>query len=201
MNVRIKEVKADFSDLYFPDAKSCNDGSMGRAIEQSLVKQGFNVSNGVIDLPDYQLEVKTRKSSSKSPHTVGTMTHDDILNTPWEQTSFKQKLQNQFRVTINVDSGLVSNQDVIHLEDDEDIQKELRASYESAQKKLLDYYTKTGEILQESYIKGEDGEAFLEYKEGSSYAFRITDSGMKRYINMSKNVGPLNDFFELNDDK
>lgn len=196
MSIRIKEVKVDFGDLYFPDAKDCNDGSIGRAIEQELIKQGFNVSNGVIDLPDYNLEVKTRKSSSKSAHTVGTMTHDDILNTPWEETTFKQKLQNQLRVTIDVDSGKVSSQDVIHLEDDEDIQKELKAAYESAQKKLLDHYTQTGEILEESYIKGKDGEAFFEYKEGNSYAFRITDSGMKRYVNMAKTAPSFNNLFE-----
>lgn len=191
MSIRVNKIKADFSKLHFPNAKDCIDGSMGIAIEKELTKQGFNVSSGVIDLPELRLEIKTRKSSSDAAHTVGTMTHEAILNTEWENTGFKQKLLSQLRITIDVETGKVSDQHVIHFYDDPDIDRELQRSYEDARTKLRMYHlTNNGEILKKAHIRGKDRMAFFEYKDGSSYAFRISDCGMKRFINMA-NVAPV----------
>jgi hypothetical protein len=194
--IRVKTLKSDLSQLDFPNAKNCIDGSMGKAVEQELVRQGFKVSSGVIDLPDLQLEIKTRKSSSDSPHTVGTMTHDDILNTSWKDTSFRQKLQSQFRVTIDTKTGKVSEQVVIHFRDDPDIDRELERSYEDARIKLRIFHTlSNGNILKDYTIRGDDRLAFLEYKDGSSYAFRIDHRGMKRFINMANTAPVFNSLF------
>lgn len=196
MTVRVKEITADLSRLDFPHAKDCCDGSMGKAVEAELVRQGFTISSGVIDLPELQLEIKTRKSSSSAPHTVGTMTHHDILNTDWEHTSFRQKLHSQFRVTIDVDTGKVSEQTVIHFHDDPDIDLELKRSYEDARAQLRLYHLiNNNDILKHHCIRGDDRLAFLEYKDGNSYAFRITDHGMKCMINMANRAEVLKSLF------
>jgi hypothetical protein len=196
VTIRVKTLKVDLSQLDFPYAKTCVDGSMGKAVEQELVRQGFKVSSGVIDLPDLQLEIKTRKSSSDSPHTVGTMTHEDIIATEWKDTSFRQKLQSQFRVTIDVETGKVCEQTVIHFRDDPDIDKELEKSYEDARFKLMTYHAvSNGTILKDYVIRGENRLAFLEYKDGSSYAFRIDHKGMKRFINMANTAPIFNSLF------
>ena len=196
MTIRVKTVKADLSQLSFPNAKNCCDGRMGKAVEQELIKQGYNISSGVIDMPDLQLEIKTRKSSSDAPHTVGTMTHDDILSTDWANTSFKRKLQSQLRVTIDVDTGKVSEQTVIHFKDDPDIENELMRSYEDARNKLRMYHLiSNGDILKDYTIRGDDRVGFLEYKEGNSYAFRISDRGMKRFIKLANTAPVFNSLF------
>jgi hypothetical protein len=192
--VRVKEVKVDFSDLYFPNAKECIDGSMGIAIEKAMEEQGFKISKGTIDIEEYQLEIKTRKKSSSSPHTVGTMTLKDIIDTPWDQTPFKQKLQNQFRVTIDDEIGRVCDQRVVHLSDDPDIQKELEKSYENARTILTERYNATGQIPKGT-IKNSDDIGLLEHRSGSQYAYRITDSGMKRFINMANTAPVFNSLF------
>jgi len=195
MTIRVKTVKADLTHLEFPSAKYCNDGRMGIAIENELRNQGYKVTSGVIDMPDLQLEIKTRKSSSGAPHTVGTMTHDDILNTCWKNTSFRQKLQSQLRITIDDKTGKVSDQSVIHFHDDPDIDHELERSYEVARAKLKEHHALYNDILKSYNIKGEGRMAFLEYKEGNSYAFRISHLGMKRFINMANTAPQFNSLF------
>ncbi len=195
MTIRVKTVKADLSHLEFPSAKYCCDGSMGLAIENELRNQGFNVSSGVIDMPDLQLEIKTRKSTSDAPHTVGTMTHNDILNTSWKYTSFRQKLQSQLRITIDAETGKVSDQTVIHFRDDPDIDNELERSYETARSMLKVHHLLHNSIMKSYTIRGKDRLGFLEYKNGTSYAFRISDSGMKRFINMANTAPQFNLLF------
>lgn len=195
MTIRVKTVKADLSNLNFPNAKDCIDGSMGIAVENELRNQGFKISSGVIDLPELQLEIKTRKSNSDAPHTVGTMTHADILNTSWKFTTLRQKLQSQFRITIDVKTGKVSEQTVIHFRDDPDIDNELERSYETARSMLKIHHVLHNEILKSYTIRGQDRVGFLEYREGNSYAFRISDSGMKRFINMANTAPQFNALF------
>jgi hypothetical protein len=99
---------------------------MGREIENELRRQGFNVrSDSVIDMPDLLLEIKTRKSSSSAAHTVGTMTHTNILANSWDKTSFKQKLQSQYRVIIDVETGKVGKAAVVHFHDEIDFARSL----------------------------------------------------------------------------
>jgi|LakMenE18May11ns_1017448.scaffolds.fasta_scaffold9872652_4 hypothetical protein len=196
--IRAKLLKVNFDHLYFPNAKHCNDGSMGREIENELRRQGFNVrSDSVIDMPDLLLEIKTRKSSSSAAHTVGTMTHTNILANSWDKTSFKQKLQSQYRVIIDVETGKVGKAAVVHFHDDPDLQNELRKAYEDARSILHDHYFQTGTILESCSIKSsKNSPAFLEYKDGNSYAFRITDCGMKRFIQMAGTAPVFNSLFE-----
>jgi hypothetical protein len=190
MTIRVKEVKVDLSNLDFPYIEHINDGTLGIAVEQELIRQGFRVSTGTLDLPDYGLEIKTRKSKdSNAPHTVGTMTLENIINTDWEDTPLRKKLKNQFRVTFD-GTGKVSKQEILHLEDDPDIDAALKKSYENARSVLKDHYAQTGNNLEESNIVGLDNKgAFFEYRSGNSYAFRIRPNLFKKFENLA-NVAP-----------
>jgi len=196
--IRTKTVKVPWDGVRFPDAKNCNDGRMGKIAETHLQNCGFTVHPGsVIDLVEYQLEVKTRKSSSNAAHTVGTMTHNNILTHTWDMTSFKQKLQSQYRITIDVDMEEVSEAVVVHFGDDIDIQHDLATAYEEAREVLRNYYKEHGTICTDARIKKhKNSPAFLEYKDGNSYAFRITDAAMKKYIMMANRAESMRSLFE-----
>jgi len=118
-------------------------------------------------------------------HTIGTMTYDDILVTPWDKTPFKQKLQKQYRVTINKDEfegDINATGKVVDLSNPE-IQAKLKEAYERNRMYL---------IIQHGIIKGQTIKAGgqygkLEHKPGRSgtgrsYALRIPDSGMKKLL-------------------
>jgi len=198
MSIRVKTIKVDLSGLYFPDIKEINDGRLGLAVEEELRKQGFQISNGTIDLPDLELEIKTRKDTNcTAHHTVGTMTLSDIINTPWDQTPIKQKIKSQFRVTFSEETGRVVKQEVIHLKDDPDIDTECKLSYEGAREKLKEHFDNTGMPLYSTYIKSPySNAAILEHKSGNSYAYRILDSHFRKFEASANSAPHFNSLFE-----
>ena len=71
-----------------------DEGNVGYWVEDQLEENGYNVNRGKgIDLPDYKVEVKTRCVNSSSAHTIGRMTTEDIINTPYSQSHIKEKIQ------------------------------------------------------------------------------------------------------------
>ena len=197
MKVKIKSLKVNLADAGFVDPAKVNDGTNGKILEQIMIKQGFPIDqSGTVDLPG-GIEVKTRKSTTGAMHTVGTMTYDDIIKTPWNQTTFKQKLQKQYRVTIHKNelTGQIDTFDKVVDFSDPEIQKLLEEAYEKNRLYL---------ILQNRIIKGQTitvGGQFgkLEHKPGpsgtgKSYAMRIPDSGMKKIIKIANSTA--NTLFE-----
>ena len=192
MKAKIKSLKVDLTQVNFKDPKKVNDGTNGKLLEQAMIKQGFQIdTTGTVDLPG--IEVKTRKATTSSYHTVGTMTYDDILKTPWDQTPFKQKLQTQYRVTIKENIFDPSNPvptDIVVDFSHPVIQEEFKKAYEDCRNQLINQ----GQIIRGQTIKGGQY-GVLEHKPGSngtgkSYALRIPDSGMKKTIstaNMLRN--------------
>lgn len=183
--VKVKSLNVDLKKVPFKNPKKVNDGSNGKILETEMIKQGFPLNRTkTVDLP-LGIEVKSRKATTSSHHTVGTMTYDDIINTPWDQTTFKEKLQTQYRVTIkeneidpNNHSATGKIVDFSHPE----IQKEFEKSYEDCRKQLINQ----GGIITGQTIKGGQY-GVLEHKPGpngtgKSFAMRIPDSGMKKAI-------------------
>ena len=196
MKAKIKSLKVNLSNVDFKDPTKVNDGTNGKILEQAMMMQGYPIDqNGTIDLPG--IEVKSRKSTTDAMHTVGTMTYDDIISTPWDQTPFKQKLQTQYRVTINKEelTGDVNATGQVVDFSDPGIQKELEDAYEKNRMYL---------IIQNRIIRGQTITAGgqygkLEHKPGPngtgrSYAFRIPNSGMKKLINRATST--FNKLFE-----
>ncbi len=184
MKAKIKSLKVNLSEVPFVDPKNVRDGTNGKILETAMIKQGFPIDKtATVDLPTANVEIKTRKASSKSNHTVGTMTFDDIINTPWDETPFKQKLQQQYRVKIK-DAKTASGKmvDFSH----EIIQNDFREAYEicRTQLKLNGKTLYTGETIkgtQYGCLEHKPGPS----KNGKSYAFRITDAGMKKAENLA----------------
>jgi len=178
--VKIKSLKVDLSKVPFKDPSKVNDGTNGKILEQAMKKQGFPIdSNGTVDLPTIDIEIKTRSANTNSHHTIGNMKFDDIINTPWNETSFKQKLQKQYRVTIREDASASGK--VVDLSHPE-IQKHLEEAYEDCRAEL----TVQGEIITGQTISGGQY-GVLEHKPNKkgtskSYAMRIPNSGMKKLL-------------------
>ena len=185
MKPKIKSLKVDLSKVPFIDPTKVNDGTNGKILETAMKKQGFPVdSTGTVDLPGIDVEIKTRSSHTNSQHTTGTMIFADIINTPWDQTRFKKKLQKQYRVWIksNVfDSNTTATGKIVDLSHPE-IQSKLQAAYEDCRSQLK----AQGKIVTGQTISsGQYG--VLEHKPGKSgtgksFAFRIPHSGMKKLL-------------------
>lgn len=185
MKAKVKSLKVDLSKIPFKDPAKVNDGTNGKILETAMKKQGFPVdSTGTVDLPSIGVEIKTRSSDTNSNHTIGTMTYDSIINTPWDQTPFKEKLQSQYRVDIKSDeinSGTISTGKIVDLSHPE-IQKHFEEAYEDCRSQLA----KQGKIITGQTISGGQY-GVLEHKPGSSgtgksYALRIPNSGMKKIL-------------------
>lgn len=181
--VRVKSLKVDLSKVPFKDPSKVNDGTNGKILEQAMKKQGFPIdSKGTVDLPSIDVEIKTRSNQTNAPHTVGTMTFDDIINTPWDETPFKQKLQKQYRVTIKEDASASGK--VVDLSHPK-IQKHFKEAYENCQGRLKAQGTI---IVGQTISGGQYG--MLEHKPGptktgKSFAMRIPNSGMKKILGTS----------------
>ena len=196
MKVKIKSLKVNLSKINFEDPDQVNDGTNGKILEQEMMRQGFPINqNGTVDLPG--IEVKSRKASTDAMHTVGTMTYDDIVATPWNQTPFKKKLQTQYRVTINKDEfgGDVSAIGKVVDFSNPEIQKELEDAYEKCRAELI----AQGQIYVGQTITAGGKYGKLEHKPGpngtgKSYALRIPNSGMKKMLTMANST--FNQLFE-----
>jgi hypothetical protein len=179
----------DWSDLVLLNPRKVTDGSNGIAVENYMRSKGFAVnSNSTVDLPNfgtYGVEIKSRGIySTTAPWSIGTMTDSAIINTPWDKTSFKRKMQIQFHVLIGEDislNGIVVDSYIVDFRSSE-IQETLRTAYEHARDNLKN--GNTGTSAGTRY-------GMLEKRTGNSYAFRITALGMKNLTNaalLSKNA-------------
>jgi hypothetical protein len=156
-----------------------HNGNVGRFVESKLEQVGHNINKGKgIDLPEEELEVKSRKKKSKSAHTIGSMTIDQIKSTEWDNTDLKQKCQRQFRVSYDDIESVISEAKIYDLTDPY-IQKKLKEGYETGRKMII-------EGNKNDYIKGSKW-GYFERKTDNSYQFRIPDSSMKSILETSNN--------------
>lgn len=171
----------DWSDLILQNPRKVTDGSNGIAVENYMRSKGFAVnSNSTVDLPKFGthgVEIKSRGIySTTAPWTIGTMTDNAIIKTPWDKTSFKKKLQIQFHVLIGEDinlNGIVVDSYIVDFRNPE-FQETLRTAYEHARKNLMN--GNFGTAAGTRY-------GMLEQRTENSYAFRITAIGMKNLTN------------------
>ena len=186
----------DWSGCVLHNPNTITTGINGKLVEDYLRNCGFSVDpHGVIDLPNlgtHGVEVKTRGVNAIAPHTVGTMLLSNILNSDWDATTFKQKLCIQLRVVIGVDdtkldnvmNGIVVDSPIVDFRHAE-IQAMFRSSYNKARDNLR--IGLHGTAAGSRY-------GFLEHRSGNSYAFRITDLGMRNAIKTASFV--KNNLFE-----
>lgn len=172
------------------------NGNVGRCIEDMLEAYGNNVSrNRGIDLPGDGLEVKTRNEGAISPQTIGGMSHQSIIDTPWHQSSIRDKVQKQYRIKYK-ESLEHHNESIITSEQIYDftcpeIQDKLEEAYEFGRKHLSKFSPGEGPNCTPS--TGQWG--YFEQQVDGQYQFRVTDKTMKKMESIASSH--LNGIFEL----
>jgi hypothetical protein len=187
--IKVKKLNTGSEKLVLPAQREGNEGNVGKFYEKHLADRGFSMNAGQgVDIPDLNIENKTRNRASRASHTVGTMTYDNIINTPYEQSTICQKLQQQNRVEYDNTFNVVTDESVYDFRDP-DIQERLKDSYENARSILR----QQGGPGPGTIVGGQYG--VFEWKSGNTYAHRIPDSGMKKMKVMAKST--FNDLFQV----
>jgi len=159
---------------------SNNDCDVGQWVDQELSKKGHKVDKkGLLDLPEYGMDNKTRKKGSKANHTIGSWTNQKIKYTPdWKDTPFYKKSKNINQVEWDSDFMEVTKVNSLDMEIDI-IQENLSEGYSYCRKKLI-----SGNDSKE--IKSSNGWiVFDRYNHSNSSRMRITDMAMKKIRNIS----------------
>lgn len=191
-NVRVKNINVDLSAVKLNNPKETTDGSNGRLIEDALEDMGFPINrSATTDLP--HCEVKTKSKHSKADWSIGRMTYDAIVKTPWACSSVREKMQRQYQVTIAENpsdaSGVVVSAGVIDFSCNT-IQEKLEAAYEDCRKQLID-----NGPYNHGTVKSTLTVAYFEYKTGNSYQFRIKNASMRMLKSIATaSANPLFDF-------
>jgi hypothetical protein len=177
MKAKVIQLKAKMVGKSVP---SNFGGAAGRDVQDKLLEQGYPISNAPgPDIPEIEVEVKSRDLDATSAHTVGSMTPEDIKSTPYRKSVVHDKLQRQYRVKTKdqvIVSAEVYNFSISH------IQEKIEKCYEAARQKII-----LGD--KSDYISGGFYGFFERQANGSrSYQFRFTDGAMKKLESMSRST-------------
>jgi hypothetical protein len=172
-----------------------------------------------VDITHLQVEIKSKctDSKSKSDWTIGTMTYQDIIDTPYIDSAFYKKLQALWVIQYSKSSQRVEQSAVYYFDLDE-IQEKLMKGYEDCRALLTAYcdeQMKSIYLLKESRlftfgnevdeIKFERSHRFkpdvsnyvleLNAKSKTSFKFRIKDSEMRNLFKLAASIkNPLFEF-------
>lgn len=187
---RVKTIKDNIQPgTPIPIAK--NDCETGQYVDQLMSNKGHVVDkNGIVDLPELDVDNKSRKWGSKANHTVGSMTIDNILNTPdFNNTSWRRKVQNQNQVVYNTDFLEVVSVELLDMDIDL-IQEKLAEGYVDCRQQLLNGN-------RDKEIKSDNGWVVFDgYGHENSYRMRIPNTAMKKIKNISGARDTYHKFFE-----
>jgi hypothetical protein len=189
-NVRVKNINVDLSTVTLNNPKETTDGSNGQLIENALEDMGFPVDrSATTDLPG--MEIKSKSLYSSADWSIGRMTYAAIVNTPWADSTVKEKMQKHYQVTIAENpsdaSGVVTNAKVVDFTNS-GIQKKLEEAYEDCRRQLVENDSGNHFTVKSTI-------AYFEHKIGNSYQFRIRNSSMKKLVSLANAASnPLFDF-------
>lgn len=167
----------------------------GYQVQEHLEDRGWELNHGEgPDLISSGIEVKTRKKSSKSAHTIGSMTIENIVKSSYPDTNIFNKFQKQFRVVYD-DYGQILNEKLFDFTDPI-IQEEMSKSWELNKIELQEYLNKKTNQLPK-YVKHKDATFIWEKKPASrSYAARLADGVQKKFESISSSNKARNQIFE-----
>ena len=167
-------------------------GNIGHWVEDQLKENGYDINSGSgADLLDYGVEIKSRKIESSSPHTVGTQRIEDIIATPYDQSTIKDKFQQQYRVKYSDERQVVTEESIYDFSMDY-IQDRVREAYECGRKKIAQ---NAAQGYHPPYVKGSEWGNFEITESCSSYRFRIPNHSMKKIEKISKNSDQFGKLF------
>jgi len=195
---RVKTIKNNIQPLTpIPQGSKAfkHDCDAGRWIDQQMQEKGHVVDHtGGIDLPEYGVDNKTRKQGSNAPHTVGSMTIDNIIRmSDWHQTELYKKLQNINHIVWDPVFMEIKSVELIDF-DLPEIQQELSRAYADLQQQLVTNHNngyRSKNITSRCKTMVFDG-----YGHENSYRIRIHDRAMKKFQTLSATRDSRNAFFE-----
>jgi hypothetical protein len=167
----------------------------GYQVQEHLEEQGWKLNHGEgPDLKESGIEIKTRKKSSKSAHTIGSMTIENIVTSSYSDSNVSNKFQKQFRVVYD-DYGQVLNQKVFDFTDPY-IQSEMSKSWELNKEELRKHLNTETKNLPK-YIKHENAIFIWEKKKsGRSYSARLTNGVQQKFESISNTNKTRNELFD-----
>lgn len=186
--IKVKKLKKD--TLVGKEVPTNLNGHAGRFIEDLLEVAGYGLDRRGAgpDMPELNVEVKTRDLGATSPQTVGTMTVTAIKSTPYPSSSIFAKLQQQLRVKTKCRT-IVESQ--IRDFSDSYIQSKIGESYEAARQKIIGGN-------RGNYISGGPYGYFEKCRHTkNSYAWRMSQAMMDSLETMSSNTPAFNSLFEV----
>lgn len=187
---RVKTIK-DNIEIGAQIPNFSKDFEVGQWVDSQMANRGHRVDkSGLVDLPDYEVDNKSRKKGSHANHTVGSMTIADIIATPdFNNTRYRHKVQNQNQVVY--DPNFLEVTDVKLLDMDiELIQEKLAEGYNDCRQQVID-----GDRSKE--IKSANGWVVFDgYVHHNSYRMRITNTAMKKIHNISGSRDTFTKLFE-----
>jgi hypothetical protein len=170
--------------------KFTQDHEAGNWVDREMQNKGHIVdTSGVVDMPEYGIDNKSRKYGSKASWTIGSMTIEDIIATPdWEDTRFYKKCKNQNQVKYNTDFMEVVDVSVLDMDIDL-IQQNLKQDY-------IDLRQCVVEGNRSKEIKA-CWAVFDGYNHSNSYRMRITNTAMQMIKNISGTRDTVKKFLEF----
>jgi hypothetical protein len=124
-----------------PLGRPHKDGAFGQWMEDFFEKDiglMVNRANHGCDLVQYGVELKTRKRGTNAALTVGSMTANDIIKTPWAQTHWSRKIDYVLLLTVDESMRWIHSVDLHHLGEPA-CQQRLETAYEYARSELSSY--------------------------------------------------------------
>lgn len=182
--VKIKELKETLVGKIVPQQDS---GNVGMYLHDELGKKDKRMNSGPgVDWPYCDTEFKTRNRGSTASHTIGTMTIKDIVQTPYKKSPIREKLRTQRRVEFDNTFNVVTSDEIVDLDIDF-IQESIESAYEEARKIIIDEYEGSYDSSDDYLtIVGKVNGPHFEHKTGNTYAFRIGNTTMKKYLKSAR---------------
>jgi len=169
-----------------------DSGNVGKYVEGCLEDIGYPMNKGKgVDIPDLNLEVKTRKIESTSAHTIGTESIENIKILGYSETVVYEKFQQQYRVTYSDTDSIVVDSKIVDFSDPL-IQKEIKEGYDIIRSEIL-------RGNRADYIPGNTCVCAEIAKSGNSYRFRVPNGAMKKLLKIASTFGIRRKLFTQED--
>jgi hypothetical protein len=167
------------------------NGNVGILVEDTMIDQGYKMSTHTgIDIPDLEIEVKSKGTESTSAYSMGSLHINSIKEYNYDHSPIKAKCQTIFKVEHSQTFREVTDARVLDFTKPH-IQEKLRDAFDTARDKIV-----AGD--RANYIKGHaKAYGYFERKikggvPTNNWAFRIPVKNMKSLEGMARSA----DIFE-----
>jgi hypothetical protein len=117
-------------------------GAVGLWAEIELEQLGLPINRGVgIDIPPYNIEIKTRRIQGQSAETLGRSSLRKIIRHPWATNPISKKCQLIYQLLWDEDHMTTVKDRIIDLRQPQR-QQMFQQAFDSARQELVDYYSR-----------------------------------------------------------